>query len=125
MNPRTLIGGVVFIGVLGFVFYSKTQNRAEAGTEVRGAIMSWVEALPCYQDAPEKLEAMCDAAHQQAFDSAYSMGGRRRSASLDSEKYVTEFFDALIRDAEVRNMTEAVAQLRECQAQCEAQVRAG
>ncbi len=102
---------MVLAAVLGLKFYNKSSTDTEVLNDMRNLIGK-MELEPA--DA-EYLNTVLDREHQKAFDDAYTMGGRRRSSTLDEEKYVNNIFQALIADCRSNDKGELADFLAEAQ----------
>ena len=109
MAKKVLIGVVVVVALLAFKF----MNAGDASADVKEEMREIVKLLPCYEDNAEYLDQQFELRHQFAFDKAYDLGGRRRSASFDADKYLEELFGAMIKDARDRAKHELVKCLQE------------
>jgi hypothetical protein len=75
---RLAVGLLVVAVVLGMKFY----NKSSANKEVKAHLMT-----VCESDAG--CRSAVEAHFEACFDSAYKMGGRRRSSRLESEQLVS------------------------------------
>ena len=76
---------LVLVAALGWKFYNKNQ----ASAEVRAQGLRLLESFPEYAAHKDFYLSAFDEAHNTAFDKSYTLGGRRRAAKFDSEKYVS------------------------------------
>ena len=98
------------------VVWSKASNRSDASEAVRAEIMELMEQLDV-RDADRKfIDTWSKVVHIHAFEQAYELGGRRRSASFDRDKYVDAFFSRMLRLAEEWKRNQLVEALRELSA---------
>ncbi len=130
MDGRKLGGIALAIGVLGIVYYTRTQDRSDVSEGTHDAVMSWVVDMPSYEGHASELEQMAGQAHTRAFDMAYDIGrvgrrGRGQAASFDDEKYVEEFFFEMIKEADRRRWSDVVEDLKVCMEDCLEMVREG
>jgi choline kinase len=106
---RSLSGVVVLavliFGAIGYRFYVKGQTSDKYLTEA----YRLVALSDKYREHQGYLIGICDAAHETAFDHAYSMGGRRRSSKMDEDRYFSELF-MLMRDQAVNDRKQDVAE---------------
>jgi hypothetical protein len=98
-----LVGAVIIGGV-----YMKMSNKSEANENIKTDIIGIVHDMDCYSDNAEKLDQMCEIAHTTAFESAYSIGGRRTSSSFDDQKYINGFVDSMVAQANSWRMDQSV-----------------
>jgi hypothetical protein len=112
MNPRALLGGLVTVGLIGAAIYFKKSRQSETSTETHDVMVQAVHGMPCYEKNKKVLDASLEVAHQQAFDAAYSTGGRRTSGRLDDEKYVQKFFDCMCSEVKKRGKPELEKELQ-------------
>ena len=80
-------GGVLVIAIaaiIGFKFWNKSSDSNEAKSQATQVIQGWPE----YSRDAAYYDQLIETAHERAFDSAYSMGGRRRSAEFDAGEYL-------------------------------------
>lgn len=90
---RKVIGIVVVIViVLGLKFY----NRSSDDKEVLADMKTLVTQIAPSPAESTYLTGIVDREHKRVFDAAYDMGGRRRAAKLDEDKYIDGMFKAMI-----------------------------
>ena len=68
----------------------KFSNKSSDDTHVREEMFQVVRTFPDYANHAKYYTELVDRYHHEAFEAAYSMGGRRQSAKLDSEAYLTQ-----------------------------------
>jgi len=100
------IGGFVVVVaiVLGFKFY----NKGQANAEVKSEAAKIVQSLPGYQRNQAYYDSLVEHAHPIAFEVAYSMGGRRRSAKFNDQKYLSVLIAEMIKKARSDGKTDVV-----------------
>jgi hypothetical protein len=81
-------GGIALSIVISLVL--KLSHKANDDTEVRGEMIQVVHGFPDYADNSAYYGELVDRYHHDAFDAAYSMGGRRSSASIDAKAYLIQ-----------------------------------
>lgn len=106
---RVGIAVVVVAGVIGLKFYDK--GNAEA--EIKTGMHDWIASAAGYSDDPAYAEALFEKHHGPAFEKAYDVGGRRRSASFDDGHYMAEVTTAMALDARVDGREKLAAGLEE------------
>jgi hypothetical protein len=68
------------------------QNRGSDSKAIKADAKRVVAKLPLYAPNAAYLDKLIDKHQSAAFDSAYDMGGRRRSATLDGDRYFETLF---------------------------------
>ena len=97
MNGKKILStvgtAVVIISVVvGLKFYNKSQVNAQ----IRGEAVAIVENVQGYGSNADYFQLLIDHAHPVAFEEAYRMGGRRRSAEFDDARYVQVLFATML-----------------------------
>jgi hypothetical protein len=77
MLKKVGLGLVLAAAVFGYKFYDKGQTKSATRTQLEQACAADAD---CLQSVAQHFEG--------CFDDAYSIGGRRRSSSLDSDSLV-------------------------------------
>lgn len=94
---RKVIGiGVAIVVIVGLKFYNR-------GADDKAVLDDMKQVIAQVSSSPEEttyLNRILEKEHQRAFDAAYDMGGRRRSATLDEDKYLNTVFTAMISQCE-------------------------
>ena len=86
------IGIIVVIAVIvGFKFY----NKSKAGDDIRSQTIEIVQTMPGYDENQSYIDSIFEPCFETAFEASYDMGGRRRSARFDQDKYISTLFDNL------------------------------
>ena len=105
---KRLVWVAIIVAVfIGWQLYKKNQ----AGEDVRSQTLEIIQNLPSYDTESEYLKKVFDQSYEQAFESSYKVGSRRRAAKLDAEKYLTAFFDNMIRHANGDGKDELVKEM--------------
>lgn len=90
---KKVIGFVVVIVLaVGLKFY----NRGSDDKQVLADMKEILSGLDLSEEDSAYVNDIVEREHKRAFDAAYSMGGRRRAAKLDEDKYIDEVFNGLI-----------------------------
>jgi hypothetical protein len=92
---RVGIAVLVVGGVIGLKFY----NKGSAEAEIKTNMHAWVANSVGYADDPAYAETLFDQCHEPAFESCYSVGGRRRSARFEDERYIAQLTAAMAAQA--------------------------
>ena len=79
--------------IFGLKFYNRGNDEKDVLAEMKAVIVEM--GLPA--DDTTYLHGVVERVHPDAFDAAYSMGSRRRAATLDEQKYIQEVFKGMIR----------------------------
>ena len=104
VDGKKILGFLVLVGVVvGIKFY----NRGDDSAKVLKDFKEIMEKTDGYIAHSDVLEPMIQRAHQFVFDEAYDMGGRRRGASFDEDKYVVGMLDYMLNDCRKRHKKEA------------------
>jgi hypothetical protein len=106
---RKVVGVVVVIVVLvGLKFYNKGSDDKAVLADMKALIAQVASSA----DETTYLNGILEREHSKAFDAAYDMGGRRRSAKLDEDKYIDAIFKAMISQCENDKKKELAEKLR-------------
>lgn len=93
---QKVIGWVVAVAIAaGLVFGMKFWNKGSDGREVHDGMQAIVRQLPCYASNAAYVDSVFEAAHTDAFDQCYTMGGRRRAATFNQQQYVAILFSGM------------------------------
>lgn len=85
--------------VVALVVGLKVFNKGRDGDTIRAEAYELMTSLPDYSAHASFFEEAFPRAHKAAFEEAYSMGGRRKGASLDESAYLSVLFSSLARQA--------------------------
>ena len=97
MELKTLVKVLVPIVVIVLVVRSSTRNRADASSAVRLHMTALLQEMDDYRAHENFITSWAEVVHLQAFQEAYDMGGRSRSATLDRPKYIDAYLDRMTR----------------------------
>jgi len=90
---KKVIGVVVVIALaVGLKFY----NRGADDKQVLADMKEILSDLELSAEDSAYVNGILEAEHKRAFEAAYSMGGRRRAAKLDEDKYIDAVFEGMI-----------------------------
>jgi hypothetical protein len=92
---RNVVGFVLLIAVVVGV---KMWNRGDQSGDVRAEMMPHIQSMPEYAANAAYLDECFDRAHSHAFSESYSLGGRRRAAKLDYDKYMDVLFTRMAQE---------------------------
>jgi hypothetical protein len=120
MEAKKLIGIVVIVLLIVGVTWLRMSRRADASAQVRADVEQMVKSIDNYAKYEKLLKTWTELAHRKAFDAAYDVGGRRRAASFDADKYIRAFFDDLIRSADQAKKADLVKSLKDLQSRMQA-----
>jgi hypothetical protein len=105
---RKAVGIVITIVILlGLKFH----NRSSDQNVILDDMKSLIAKLQISAKDTAYLNGILDREHSKAFDAAYTMGGRRRGATLDDDKYIEAIFKAMISQCAKDKKKELVAKL--------------
>ena len=91
------IGIIIVVAIIvGFKFY----NKSKAADDIRSQTIEIVQAMPGYDENKQYIESIFEPCFATAFEAAYDMGGRRRSAKFNQDKYITTLFENLMTRSE-------------------------
>lgn len=113
---KIVLSLVVLAVVLGYKFY----NRSDVSDATFEQMTEVVHSLPSYTANASLLDGWAKIAHDAAFSSAYSLGGRRRASKFDADKYVQEFFKSMEEQAHMRGKLDIERELQEVHAAIDA-----
>ncbi len=74
----------------------KFSNRGDDSAQVLSEAKELIAQLEVYKPNAEYLDKLTERAHRHVFDKAYDMGGRRRGATFDEDKYLTALLDYMM-----------------------------
>ncbi len=86
-----LVLAAVFVGV-------KVSRRGGSQSKVLHDMRAIIEGLDTYEENADYLDALLVRHHPLAFDKAYDLGGRRRSATFDDELYLDTIFHNMVKE---------------------------
>jgi hypothetical protein len=85
-------GWLIWIGVTlaGFVllFVVKLFNKSRDDQDVKAEMIKVVHHFPNYSQYGSYYDELVERCHAEAFEAAYSLGGRHEAASLDAKIYL-------------------------------------
>ena len=91
------IGIIIVVAIIvGFKFY----NKSKAGDDIRRQTIEIVQAMPGYDENQSYINSIFEPCFETAFEASYDMGGRRKSAEFNQDKYITTLFDNLMTRSE-------------------------
>jgi hypothetical protein len=82
------VGGVVLSLTISLVF--KLSNKSSDDKEVRNEMIELVHDFPDYAENSSYYTQLIDRYHHEAFEAAYSLGGRRTAAKIDAKLYLVQ-----------------------------------
>ena len=82
------VGGIAISVIISLVL--KFSTKSSDDKEVRGAMISLIHEFPDYSENSAYYTKLVDRCHHDAFEAAYSMGGRRTAAKLDVKLYLIQ-----------------------------------
>ena len=113
------LGGLVLVVAIAAGFYWWKSKKSEAVDtridEVQEKVVQVCKNCPSFSKHVDFFHENAYAAHERAFDAAYSAGGRRRSPTFDESEYCRLYFKALIGASERANKPDLTTELRQAQ----------
>lgn len=89
-------GGVLLaVVIISVGVYSRFNRKNEAEGEVHGQMQEMISKLPEYPANREYLDELLKREHHNAFEAAFTMGGRRTRSKFDWNKYTTTLMDRM------------------------------
>ncbi len=82
------VGGIALSLVVTLAF--KMSHKSSDDGQVRREMIEVVQTFPDYAENAGYYTDLVDRYHHQAFEAAYSMGGRRRAATIDAKAYLAQ-----------------------------------
>ena len=82
------VGGIALSLIITLVI--KLSNKSTDDTQVRGEMIQVVRQFPDYADNSRYYTELVDRFHHEAFEAAYSMGGRHTAADIDAKAYLVQ-----------------------------------
>ncbi len=77
---------VLMVGaIVGWKFYNKGNDEAA----IKSTMKEWVVGAAGYDSDPTYCDALFERFHSDVFEKTYALGGRRRGASFDDDKYIS------------------------------------
>lgn len=104
------IGGVV--AVLFLTFGLRLCNKSGDDSRIKSEMQAVLHDIPNYQARASDYERMLDRFHHDAFEQAYSLGGRRKSNTFDDKRYIHLICARMAEDASSRGDNESANYLR-------------
>lgn len=82
------IGGFILLSLLGLGI--RFCNKSVDNTDVRQEMHQVVAKFENYSKHGQYYDSLVDSCHDQAFENAYTIGGRRRANTLNEKAYLIE-----------------------------------
>jgi hypothetical protein len=103
------LGGtaVIFVVVLGLKYMNKSQDNVD----VKKEMIEVVHRFPNYSQYGSYYDGLVDRCHAQAFESAYSLGGKRQAPQLNVQKYLSDISRRMASIAQSDGKSEVAAML--------------
>ena len=98
------VGAIVVSTLISLIF--KLSNKSHDDVDVRGQMIDIVHEFPNYSSNAAYYTDLVDRYHHQAFEDAYSMGGRHTGAQLDAKVYLVKISALMARKATSDGKTE-------------------
>lgn len=103
------VGGLVLLGVIGFGM--KFYFKSNADADVRQQMIALVHEFDNYSENAAYYDRLVDQYHREAFEAAYDMGSRRRSAKLNAKAYLLQISSRMAAKAEADGKADVAASL--------------
>ncbi len=81
--------------VIGGILWWKFSGKSDASVEYEQMMLQMYSEICETEAERDYLVALVDMYHDDAFDDAYDIGGRRRSASMDEVAYCNDLHASL------------------------------
>lgn len=92
------IGIIIVVAiVVGFKFYKKERFSEN----IKSQSIEIIQKIPGYDENKTYIDSIFESSFDKAFEGSYDIGGRRRGAKFDENKYITMLFDNLIGKAKL------------------------
>lgn len=82
------VGGIGLSLIISLVI--ALSNKSDDDKQVRKEMIQVVQTFPDYSENSQYYTQLVDRFHHEAFEAAYSMSGRRKSAKLDVKAYLIQ-----------------------------------
>ncbi len=105
--------GLIIVILVGVKLYNRSDDQEGVLKEMKAVIAE----LGFSVEDTAYLNGVLDRVHPHAFDAAYSMGTRRRAATLSEETYIQDVFDRMIRACNSDGKTHLVEGLQKARDQ--------
>ncbi len=112
MDGKKLGGILLAVALIGGALYLKFRNRGAAADDTLVQMQALIATIDGYQADQAYLKPLTERAHRAAFDGSYDIGGRRRRASFDEDKYLDAFFKHMIQACNADNHRDLVPALQ-------------
>lgn len=121
MGAKLIGTGVVLLLGIGFAVYRmRASDAADQNVDVmHERCVYHLQKMSVFSQNKDFFREWDPAAHEHAFDAAYSGARRRRAASFDAKKYATVYFDLLLKQARALEKKGLDQPLREAQVAAE------
>jgi hypothetical protein len=97
--------------VIAVVVGMKMHGKSKASAEVREQALSFVASAPGYSASKESYVDLFAEYHSDAFNQAYSMGGRYSSATFDWKNYKAFLLALMAREAKSEGKEQIASEL--------------
>ena len=82
------VGGIAVSVIISLVL--KFSTKSDDDRQVRKEMIQVVQDFPDYAENSSYYTQLVDRYHKEAFEAAYTMGGRRTSAKIDAKAYLIQ-----------------------------------
>ena len=82
------VGGIGLSLIISLVI--GLSNKSSDDRQVRKEMIEVIQTFPDYSENSAYYTQLVDRYHKEAFEAAYSMSGRRKSAKLDEKVYLAQ-----------------------------------
>jgi hypothetical protein len=82
------VGGIGLSLIISLVI--GLSNKSSDDKQAREDMIKVTQTFPDYSENSQYYTQLVDRFHKEAFEAAYSMGGRRKSAKLDGKAYLIQ-----------------------------------
>ncbi|MBA3686477.1 MAG: hypothetical protein H0W72_14745 [Planctomycetes bacterium] len=89
----------------------KLANKSTDDAQVRSEMHQVVQDFPNYRDHATYYDGLVERYHHQAFEAAYSMGGKRRAPTLNEKTYLATISSLMADKASADGKSEVATML--------------
>lgn len=112
MEMRKFGSLAVFAAFVGLMVWLQFSRKGDADKELLADMKTVISDLDVYPQNATYLDELLEREHRLAFETSYTMGGRRRRARFDEAKYVEQLFGGMLADCRRRGKTEVAESLQ-------------
>ena len=101
----------IILVIIGVGVFLKMRNQGDNSAQIHSDMREIISSLELYEANADYLDRTLETRHMKAFRDTYEMGGRRRGATFDQDKYIEDLLTMMVKDCNRDNKRDLVAPL--------------